>query len=290
MPPPPPPPPRPEWPIPTLNVRVDDLAHPGAKLFFESVNPADALRDAVTAVFQWLYVTTASAPAQCVRHPFTPRASLTRPPQRALRRPHPPRLPRRRIHHRHAHREADPPLPHPRRRLRLRLPGARAGRDPRRAHARGRPLLPAQRARDLSLGPRRGHRRCVPAPPPSVLPPCVLAYSPRTPVHRPTDRSTDWVRLRANLTPPHWRARPTERWDAGYDATAYFLAWLEARHGPRTVPALNAALDSGSDSGSDEASSVSVGPAYDDAVFHRLTGSTVDDLWRAYCADLRARA
>ena len=80
MPPPPPPPPRPEWPIPTLNVRVDDLAHPGAKLFFESVNPADALRDAVTAVFQWLYVTTASAPAQCVRHPITPRASLTRPP------------------------------------------------------------------------------------------------------------------------------------------------------------------------------------------------------------------
>ena len=73
---------------------------------------------------------------------------------------------------------------------------------------------------------------------PSSLRPCLQSPHPRP----PTDRSTDWVRLRANLTPPHWRARPTDRWDAGYDATAYFLAWLEARHGPRTVPALNAAL------------------------------------------------
>ncbi|KAH8426179.1 basic secretory family protein [Aspergillus melleus] len=42
----------------------------------------------------------------------------------------------------------------------------------------------------------------------------------------------DFVRLKASLAPPHWkrpgsaRDRP-ERWDQGYQHTAYFLAWLE---------------------------------------------------------------
>lgn len=43
------------WPIPTLNLRVDDLAHPGASIFFKEVNPTIALSDAVLASFTWLY-------------------------------------------------------------------------------------------------------------------------------------------------------------------------------------------------------------------------------------------
>ncbi|KAJ5166970.1 uncharacterized protein N7482_005751 [Penicillium canariense] len=42
----------------------------------------------------------------------------------------------------------------------------------------------------------------------------------------------DFVRLKAGLSPPHWK-RPTssaereKEWDAGYQHTAYFLAWIE---------------------------------------------------------------
>ncbi|PYH98540.1 BSP-domain-containing protein [Aspergillus ellipticus CBS 707.79] len=55
----------------------------------------------------------------------------------------------------------------------------------------------------------------------------------------------DFVRLKAGLQPPHWK-RPTsakERsstWDAGYQHTAYFLAWLEdVRIGEGAVGLLN---------------------------------------------------
>ncbi|OJD15857.1 hypothetical protein AJ78_03910 [Emergomyces pasteurianus Ep9510] len=42
----------------------------------------------------------------------------------------------------------------------------------------------------------------------------------------------DFVRLKAGLVPPHWK-RPTgkaergEKWDQGYQATAFFLEWIE---------------------------------------------------------------
>jgi hypothetical protein len=42
----------------------------------------------------------------------------------------------------------------------------------------------------------------------------------------------DFVRFKAGLSPPHW-TRPTsasqreKKWDAGYQHTAYFLAWIE---------------------------------------------------------------
>jgi Peptidase of plants and bacteria len=49
----------------------------------------------------------------------------------------------------------------------------------------------------------------------------------------------DWARLRANLSPPHWKRRSGDRWDAGYEVTAWFLDWLEDKYGPGTVPRLN---------------------------------------------------
>ncbi|KAJ5578245.1 uncharacterized protein N7459_007209 [Penicillium hispanicum] len=55
----------------------------------------------------------------------------------------------------------------------------------------------------------------------------------------------DFVRLKAGLAPPHWK-RPrssTERastWDAGYQHTAYFLAWIEdVRVGEGAIGMLN---------------------------------------------------
>ncbi|KAI9512483.1 plant basic secretory protein [Russula earlei] len=61
----PPPPPtvsRPDWPVPTLKLRIDDLSHPGIKLFFDNVDPIRVMHDAAVAVFRWLYVTTDKAP------------------------------------------------------------------------------------------------------------------------------------------------------------------------------------------------------------------------------------
>ncbi|KAH9997757.1 plant basic secretory protein [Russula compacta] len=60
--PPPPPPPRLDWPIPTFSLRIDDLSHPGIKLFFDNVDPIRVMHDAAIAVLQWLYVTTDKAP------------------------------------------------------------------------------------------------------------------------------------------------------------------------------------------------------------------------------------
>ncbi|ESK92151.1 pbsp domain protein [Moniliophthora roreri MCA 2997] len=59
----PPPPSEPEWPIPTLNLRVEDLAHPGAVLFFKHIpNPVEALKGAITNVFKLLYASVDKAP------------------------------------------------------------------------------------------------------------------------------------------------------------------------------------------------------------------------------------
>lgn len=52
----------------------------------------------------------------------------------------------------------------------------------------------------------------------------------------------DWVRLNANLGPPHWRKDGTGDWDGGYDKTAYFLEYLEQRFGKGTVRRVNEKL------------------------------------------------
>lgn len=50
----------------------------------------------------------------------------------------------------------------------------------------------------------------------------------------------DWVRLEARLGAPHWkRGAVPERWDQGYERTAYFLDWLEGRFGRGTVRRIN---------------------------------------------------
>ncbi|OBT75423.1 hypothetical protein VF21_05696 [Pseudogymnoascus sp. 05NY08] len=41
----------------------------------------------------------------------------------------------------------------------------------------------------------------------------------------------DWVRLRANLAPPHWKRSTDGGWAAGYEKTAFFLDWLDVTKG-----------------------------------------------------------
>lgn len=52
----------------------------------------------------------------------------------------------------------------------------------------------------------------------------------------------DWVRLNANLSPPHWKKEATGNWDAGYQHTGYFLEYLEKRFGRGTVRRINEKL------------------------------------------------
>lgn len=52
----------------------------------------------------------------------------------------------------------------------------------------------------------------------------------------------DWVRLRSDLVPPHWKQEWDGDWDAGYQHTGYFLDYLEDRFGDGTVMAINERL------------------------------------------------
>lgn len=83
----------------------------------------------------------------------------------------------------------------------------------------------------------------------------------------------DWVRLRCDLAPPHWKREAGGSWDAGYQKTAYFLDYLEGRFGDGLVQRLNEKLRI---------------QKYDQAVFWReLTGVSVDELWGAYSESLK---
>ncbi len=77
----------------------------------------------------------------------------------------------------------------------------------------------------------------------------------------------DWVRLRAGLAPPHWIKGRGNKWDDGYDSTAYFLDWIEQEYGRGTVRALNLSMrDRG----------------YEDRLFKEHTGRKVTKLWGLY--------
>ena len=52
----------------------------------------------------------------------------------------------------------------------------------------------------------------------------------------------DWVRLNADLSPPHWKKEASGKWDAGYQHTGYFLQYLEDRFGEGTIRRANEKL------------------------------------------------
>lgn len=79
----------------------------------------------------------------------------------------------------------------------------------------------------------------------------------------------DFVRLKANLAPSHWRkAGQGSQWDAGYDVTALFLDYCDSlRNG--FVAELNEKMRGGT---------------YSADYFVELLGKTVDQLWSDYKA------
>ncbi|KDR85565.1 hypothetical protein GALMADRAFT_218662 [Galerina marginata CBS 339.88] len=83
----------------------------------------------------------------------------------------------------------------------------------------------------------------------------------------------DYVRLNEGFAPPHWRKSGGDwcDWDAGYDTTAYFLDWIEKKHGEGTIRKLNQRLKDGN---------------YTNDLFRQITGADVDGLWNDYSATL----
>lgn len=82
----------------------------------------------------------------------------------------------------------------------------------------------------------------------------------------------DWVRLNCDLAPPHWKKEVVEKWDAGYQHTAYFLDYLEKKIGEGFVRRLNEKLRI---------------ERYEEKRFWlELTGRTVNELFKEYVASI----
>ncbi|KAI0673710.1 plant basic secretory protein [Trametes maxima] len=214
MPPPPSPhEPEPAWPIPTLNFRIEDLAHPGAKLFLDNVRPGVALREAVVTVCSWLYTPeTVPTNVQCVTLVLRPMPGVA----------HTFGSPT----HKEIHFSLD--------------------------HIRN----SASRARDEILG--------------VLTHEMVHCYQYNGLGKSPgglIEGIADWVRLNAKLGPPHWKREAGDKWDAGYQATAYFLEWIEDRYGDGSIRELNALMKE---------------TEYDEHIFKEVTGRKISKLWIIY--------
>ncbi|KAI0334356.1 plant basic secretory protein [Cubamyces sp. BRFM 1775] len=213
MPPPPPHGPEPQWPIPTFNLRIEDLAHPGAKLFLDNVRPDVALRDAVTTVCSWLYTPeTVPTNVQCVTLVLRPMDGV-------------------------AHTFGSPTH----KEIHFSLNHIRNSQS---------------RARDEILGVLTHEMvHCYQY---NALGKCPGGL---------IEGIADWVRLNAGLSPPHWKREAGEKWDAGYQATAYFLDWIEGRYGDGSIRELNEGMKD---------------KEYDEHIFKDITGRKISKLWKLY--------
>jgi len=78
----------------------------------------------------------------------------------------------------------------------------------------------------------------------------------------------DFVRLKAGLSPPHWKREGGGDWDAGYQHTAYFLEYLDKVCGEGTVVRCNEMLRHGK---------------YEESKFWKeCCGKGVKELWAEY--------
>ena len=78
----------------------------------------------------------------------------------------------------------------------------------------------------------------------------------------------DFVRLKAGLSPPHWKKEGGGQWDAGYQHTGYFLEWIENTCGKDSVRRINHALK---DKKYEE-----------DQFWEQLFGKKISLLWKEY--------
>jgi Peptidase of plants and bacteria len=81
----------------------------------------------------------------------------------------------------------------------------------------------------------------------------------------------DYVRLKAGLAPPHWKkekGRMGQKWDEGYERTAWFLEWLEDCRGAGTISRINETMG--------------LCKYEEDKFWPELFGEKIDVLWNRY--------
>jgi len=78
----------------------------------------------------------------------------------------------------------------------------------------------------------------------------------------------DFVRLKSDFVPPHWKQECNGDWDAGYQHTGYFLDYLENRFGEGTVVKINERLRDRE--------------YKEDAFWDHCCGKKVHSLWEEY--------
>lgn len=246
------------FPLPKLRLHIQDATHPGASRFLAAVDASALLSRSVQTVLRLLYVSphhhkahdddagaevdadgngTAAGAEQQQQHPATTTTTTRRRPAR----PH--------------------YTPPPTRSVTLILedmPGV--------AYTKGTELDDDHKEIHLSLGYVKGIRRAPAGPITTIGGPgshggdVAGAYEIEgVLVHELVhcfqyngrgacpgglvEGVADWVRLEARLGAPHWRKDMVpDRWDQGYERTAYFLDWLEKKFGKGTVRRINEAL------------------------------------------------
>ena len=82
----------------------------------------------------------------------------------------------------------------------------------------------------------------------------------------------DFVRLKAGLSPPHWKKEAGGEWDAGYQHTGYFLEWIEENFGEGSVRNINASLQKRK--------------YVEEEFWHQLFQKNVAELWAEYSKTL----
>ncbi|CAG7848859.1 SubName: Full=Related to pathogenesis-related protein NtPRp27 {ECO:0000313/EMBL:CCA74993.1} [Serendipita indica DSM 11827] len=85
----------------------------------------------------------------------------------------------------------------------------------------------------------------------------------------------DYVRLRRGFAPPYWKRSSEGKWDSGYERTGYFLDWLDT-----TYP-----VDG--NGGCVRRLNESMKDVYDEHIWTKLTGHSVDSLWGKYAKTMQ---
>ncbi|MCJ1429679.1 hypothetical protein MMC29_007594 [Sticta canariensis] len=187
--------PRPAFPTITLRLKVPDLNHPGACIFFDNCNPSTALSSAVDLVLGCLYKPTKTnahiPPTRSVTLIFRSMPGVAYTVGSSLDNDH------KEIH------------------LSMDYIGGVSSNPPNRQHDEIQGVLVHEMVH------------------------CWQWNGIGTAPSGLIEGIADFVRLKAGLSPPHWKKEYGGDWDAGYQHTAYFLEWLENIYGVGSVRKIN---------------------------------------------------
>ncbi|KAG6365893.1 hypothetical protein INS49_000069 [Diaporthe citri] len=266
------------FPLPKLRLHIQDATHPGASRFLAAVDASALLSRSVQTVLRLLYV----SPHHHKAHDDDADENDTAATPEQLQRPATTTT-----HRRPARPHYTPP---PTRSVTLILedmPGV--------AYTKGTDLDGDHKEIHLSLGYVKGIRRAPAGPTTAItgghggdvagayeiegvlVHELVHCYQYNGRGECPgglVEGVADWVRLEARLGAPHWsKDTVPDRWDQGYERTAYFLAWLEGKFGKGTVRRMNEALR--------------VREYKQPEFWAGLFGHDVDALWKEYLRTLK---